>query len=366
MRAKTTGLAGLKVALAALSLAGAAAAQVAPTQGGNVSKLGSATPGAAGQPPGQATLTGRNPLITPPAGSAAERAVTPVNAATLPSPKINLVNEAVRQTAPLTPDEILDLRRQIQARTDAMYEPINKGPLPTPVITQYKLDLSPGATPPVVRVAIAQGSVVNFVDASGAPWPIKDAENFNMKGMKVAQLDSHDLSIALLNPMAMGNVAVVLDGLASPIIFTVTPAQAQTDYRADMIVPKLRKDHGLRPLAQAADAGTPSLDAENLGGFLLKIPPKSARALTVKGLDGAMAWQISPTQMVVRTDNEVTYPAYYRKHSSGDGTSVYELPLSPQVTVLHAGEFVRFNVSGFQVDESAGAGGTSNAASSAN
>lgn len=326
----------------AMSFIGTAFAQVAPTQGGNVGHLEAADPG-----PQSASKT-----PTGGAAGGAAKTVTPVNAAVLPSPKIDLVNEAVQQTAPLTPQEILDLRKQIQERTNAMYEPITKGPLPTPVITQYKLDLSPGATPPVVRVAVGQGSVVSFIDASGAPWPIKDAENFNLRGMKVAQLDSNDLSIALLNPMAMGNVAVVLDGLASPVIFTVTPAQAQTDYRVDMIIPKLRKDNGLRPLAKAPDSGTPSLDAEELGAFLLKIPPKSATALVVHGADGVMAWQISPTQMVVRTDDEVTYPAYYKKHTSSDGMSVYELPISPQVTVLKSGEFVRFDISGFQIDGS--------------
>lgn len=337
----------LAAALLAMGLCTAAAAQ-AVGQGGNVSTLGSSK--APPPPPPPQGL----PMDTGPIGAAgvvpgaSSQQGDSAATATLPSPKINLVNEAVRSTAPMTPQEILEFRRQIQERQAAAYENIRHGPPPKPVITQYRLDLSPGATPPVVRAQIGEGALVDFIDAAGDPWPIVTAENFAAPAISVSKLDDHTMSIAINNPQAMGNVGVILKGLASPVMLTVVPAQAETDYRVDMIVPKIY-GQAHQPLGRLAQASTPALQSQLLSQFLLQVIPKGAKELRVRGASGVRAWQISATRMVLRTHSELAIPGFYAMSKSPDGTYAYLTQLTPSVQLLSEGNYETAQIGGYDV-----------------
>ena len=290
----------------------------------------------------------------PPLGSAQAGPSLPSSAATatLPSPKINLVNEAVRKTAPLTPQQIIQFRQQIEQRQEAAYENIRPGPPPKPVITQYRLDLSPGATPPIVRAQIGEGALVDFIDAAGNPWPILTAENFAAPAISVSKLDDHTLSIAINNPQAMGNIGVILKGLASPVMLTVVPAQSETDYRVDMIVPKVYgQTH--QPLGRLVQASTPALQTQLLSQFLLQVVPKGAKTLRVQGDPGVLAWQISPTRMVLRTHAELAIPGFYAMSKSPDGTYAYLTQLTPSVQLLNDGSYESVQIGGYDVGGSA-------------
>jgi intracellular multiplication protein IcmK len=338
----------LAAALISIGLCSNAAAQ-AVGQGGNVSELGSTKAPPPPPPPSQPGVMATGPIgaagVVP--GMTAGQVNSPA-AATLPSPKINLVNQAVRSTAPMTPQEILQFRKQIQQRQEAAYENIRPGPPPKPVITQYRLDLSPGATPPVVRAQIGEGALVDFIDAAGNPWPIVTAENFAAPSISVSKLDDHTMSIAINNPQAMGNVGVILKGLASPVMLTVVPAQAETDYRVDMIVPKVYgQSH--QPLGRLAQASTPALQTQLLAQFLLQVVPKGAKELSVHGDPGVRAWQISPTRMVLRTPSELAIPGFYAMSKSPDGTYAYLTQLAPSIQLLSDGSYETVSIGGYDV-----------------
>lgn len=51
-----------------------------------------------------------------------------------------------------------------------------------------------------------------------------------------------------------------------------------------------------------------------------------------------MAWQTSGTTMVVRTSALVLSPAWKRRQGSSDGVFVYEIPLTPVVSISEGGE----------------------------
>ena len=82
-----------------------------------------------------------------------------------------------------------------------------------------------------------------------------------------------------------------------------------------------------------ASMSVPSFNTAELSQYLLKIPPESAKELKVEGASDVSAWQSSKNRMVVRTALTIVSPAAYRRHSSADGTHVYELPLTPVLSV---------------------------------
>lgn len=261
----------------------------------------------------------------------------------MPSPKVDLVNESIDRIAPLSAQELIRLRAELAKRDAAMHENVTGDPPPRPTTSVYSLDLSPKAdvSPPVVRVSIGQGAVVSFLDATGNPWPITQADNYNSDGITVTKFTAHQLSISLLQRNAMGNVMVALEGLPTAVGFSVVGGQARTDYQVKMVVPQFKNGVPANVISQGS---IPAVGTSDLYDYLLRTPPKTARALKVNGMPGAIAWQTSPSKMVVRTHALLTSATRY---FSLDGVTVYEVPLSPLLMGTFNGRYVQMHISGF-------------------
>jgi hypothetical protein len=261
----------------------------------------------------------------------------------MPSPKVDLVNESIDRIAPLTAEELIRLRTELARRDAAMHENVSGRAPPRPTASVYMLDLSPRAdvAPPVVRVSIGQGAVVSFLDATGNPWPIRVADNYNKVGFHMSQFTDHQLSFSLLQRNAMGNVMVALEGLPSAVGFTVVAGQPSTDYQVNMVVPKFKNGVPANVIAQES---IPAVGTSDLYDYLLRTPPKTARVLQVAGMPGTFAWQTSPSKMVVRTQAQLTSATRY---FSLDGVTVYEVPLSPLLMGTFNGRYVQLQISGF-------------------
>jgi len=318
----------MRSALAMVALATAAVSAIAQAPAGQPSSL-SPPSGVARQ--GTAARSDRPYVVG--AGAQGTPGSQPQQ---MPSPVVefDLVQEVQDRVSPFSPSEVRRLRSELEERERAWYENLSKKPQPKAVVSEFRLDLSPGATPPIVRVTLGQGALVTFLSADAKPWPIKEADNFNAKGIRVTQLSAHVLSVSLISPYATGSVGVILDGLASGLTFTVVPAQAETDHRAEMIVPRVLA----LGETTAGDGGVASLSVPNfntaeLSKYLLKIPPETAKELKVEGSPDVTAWQSAKDRMIVRTALSIVSPAAYRRHSSADGTHVYELPITPVLTV---------------------------------
>lgn len=269
------------------------------------------------------------------------QAGAPMPGGPLPMP-INLKQEALERTAPLTPDEILELRREMTRRGQAMQQPL--APVAKPMRRFITLDLTPGAVPEVIRTAFAQGSVVSFVDAAGRPWPVSVADNFNPNGFDTAVFGSNGVSIGVKNEAARaGNVAVLLDGLTTPITFSVVTGQREVDYSVEVQLPRYLP--GL-PAPVGAVEQIRSLGAADLMNFLLNTPPKDARAL-VTDSPNVTAWQVSPERMIVRTEALVASPAWQRRQSSTSGVNVYDLPITPRLVVAAQSQLMTVRLTGF-------------------
>lgn len=339
--------------------AGSALAQTGglPTQvGGGVSRVGS---GVAANPQQQ---NANQQVVVPPQGNQGSpaqaapaqrpRAVppAPLPMNPLPSPALgsSLINEALDNTNPLTPDEVRTLRRELEVRKSALTENISGRAPPRPTTSIFNLDLSPGVTPPVVRVEVGQGSIISFLDAGGRPWPARVADNFSPNVLTLSQFTEHQLSIGTTSGIPINaGVAVALEGIPVAITFSVISGQPVVDTQVHMVVPQYKNGP---PPGVGVLRGEPSLTAGDLMSYLLRTPPASARKLTVEGLPGALAWQVSGSRMVLRSKEMVASGAF-RVQGIGDGTFVYELPLSPQVRVVQGDRFNSIRISGFTPGE---------------
>lgn len=298
-------------------------------------------------PPNSANAANPAVPVSMPSGRPAAPMPSP-----LPSPVVDRVQNALEQAVPLTPTEVTRLMGELYERQRAGQQNVTGIPAAKPITSVEVLDLSPGAVPPVIRVALGQGAVLSFNDSAGRPWPILDNMNFNQRAYEGKLIGPHLYSVTLKS-REPANLTIVLKDLARPIVITALPATDETDYLKEYTVPRFVD--GLPPASVAASSreGTLSFNAPELINYLYRTPPKSARALTVAGLPGVMAWQISAEKMVVRTAGQVVIPAFSRRHSGTDGITVFELPLSPVVSITESGALHRISLGGYSVDSAA-------------
>ena len=212
---------------------------------------------------------------------------------------------------------------------------------PKPVATSQMVNLSPGSTPPVIRLAQGFVSSLVFLDSTGAPWPISaydlgDPSSFNIVWDKTG----NTLMIQASKLYNYGNLAVRLEGLNTPVMLTLIPGQKVVDYRMDMRV------QGFGPNAQMASMGEnlPANANKILLHILDGVPPNGSSRLAVSGGD-ARAW-LFQNKMYIRTNLTVLSPAWLSTMTSGDGMHAYELQKSPVLLVSWHGKVMQLKVEG--------------------
>lgn len=284
-------------------------------------------------------------------GSQAQGAAAPAPApmpAPMPAP-ISLRERALQRTAPMTPEEVRALKQDLAERGDAVRENLPDRPQGIPVSRVETIDLSPNSAPPVVRVGVGQGVSLSLLDKAGRPWKIVDNRVFDQAAYDVKLVSPSTYTVAQKLPRR-SNLVLMLEDLPRPIVLTLVPATSEVDYLVEYTVPKFIG--GQPPAADVASAGASAAltyNAADLLDYLYRTPPATAKTLSVRGLPGVLAWQSGATTMVVRTEGLVMLPAWNRRHVSTDRVAVYELPLSPVVTISQNGTLYRVNIDGYTV-----------------
>ncbi len=304
--------------------------------------------------PNNAATIPASPLVTPqmpiqqaniPQPIQTEAAATPSAAPAATEVSANDLNDAafnsmIQNTLPMSPAQILKLRSVYMAsQFAAASSPVTP---PRPTATSVFVDLAPGSTPPVVR--LAQGFVTSlvFVDSTGAPWPIEayDIGNpaaFNIQWDKV----SNTLMIQSTVLYTYGNLAVKLRGLDTPVMLTLIPGQKAVDYRVDLRV------QGRGPNARSYSSGEslPPSTSSDLLNVLDGVPPANSKALKVEG-GNCQAW-LSGDKMYVRTRLSVLSPGWVATLSSADGMHAYQMQQTPMLLVSQNGQVIQLKVEGF-------------------
>jgi len=210
------------------------------------------------------------------------------------------------------------------------------------------VNLSPGATPPVIRLQQGFISSLVFVDTSGQKWPIEgydlgDPNAFNIQW----QQGSNTILIQATSMFTYGNLAVKLQGLATPVMLTLIPGQRVVDYRVDLHVQGQAPDSAT-PLA----VGLPAHASNELLNVLNDISPNNAKELSVSGgscdpsLNNCRAWLLND-KLYLRIPMDILSPGWIAKMQSSDGMRAYQMDKTPSVLVSDYGRSVQLKIEGF-------------------
>ena len=313
-------------------------------------RLSQQNPGQDGQAnqPGKAGSTATN---------VAQSAPPPTPKATQPPPQNTVANtvgvsqtdaelidnkafeEAKHTIYPLDPEQVIRLKQAYQTNEFAQASPV--APPPTPTATSQFVNLSPGSTPPVIRLSQGFVSSLVFLDSTGAPWPISaydlgDPDAFNIQWDKT----SNTLMIQALKLYNYGNLAVRLKGLNTPVMLTLIPGQKAVDYRVDLRI----QGYGPNAKSMPMEEGIPPAASDILLHILDGVPPANSQRLTVNGGD-ARAW-LAQEKMYVRTNLTILSPGWIASMTSADGTHAYEMQKSPVLLVSWHGKVMQLKVEG--------------------
>lgn len=243
------------------------------------------------------------------------------------------------QMFPLSPEQIIELKQTYH--TNEFAQASTAGTPPKPTATSQFVNLSPGSTPPVIRLAQGFVSSLVFLDSTGAPWPISaydlgDPSAFNIQWDKV----SNTLMIQASKLYNYGNLAVRLKGLNTPVMLTLIPGQKAVDYRVDLRI----QGYGPNAKNLPMEEGIPPAANDVLLHVLDGVPPAGSQRLVVSGGD-ARAWLLNE-KMYVRTNLTVLSPGWLASMTSADGTHAYEMQKAPVLLVSWHGKVMQLKLEG--------------------
>lgn len=245
-------------------------------------------------------------------------------------------NAALTGLMPLEPPEIRKVLQRFDQTKEATETPIYPFPQPESVVANISLD--PGAEPFELKVASGNVTTVGILDASGAPWPIKDmtwAGNF-----EIVQPESggHIFRITPTSEFAHGNISIRLIELKTPVTFTIRTHRDTVHYRVDARMP----DYGPTAAPPIIAAGiTIAAGDKSMTTILEGAMPENAKKLEVSGVDGRTTAYKYKNSVYLRTPLSMLSPAWSGSVKSADGMNVYVLENAPVVLLSDQGRMVR-------------------------
>ena len=251
-------------------------------------------------------------------------------------------SNTVKTVMPFTPEQISSLKKMYDDSQKAASSYAGEKP-PKPTSSSVIVDLSPGSTPPTIRLRAGYISSLVFLDSSGQPWPITAYDLGDSKSFSIqpSQPDgkSNTIMVQASSAHTAGNLAIMLKGQQTPVMLTLQPGQQAVDYRVDLRVP------GLGPNAQATINGMPGTVDPQLVNFLDDAPPEDAKQYTFDNDLSSKVW-VYQGKMYLRTRSTLMSPSWMASMSSPDGMNAYELMKSPIIMVSNNGRLNQLKVNG--------------------
>lgn len=282
--------------------------------------------------------TTSNATVPAAAPSPGDDITAPLRESAPPLPPTSDEAYAIGRAAPLSRQEVETVKGAIdEEKRGRAWQPVDT----VPRISAQTVNLSPGASLPLVRTAVDQPSSIVFMDSTGAPWPLGAPPfNGNNKGFFVQHIpDSDIVSVQALRQYDRGNITVYLKGLNVPVIVNITSGEPDSGGNAQVIDSRLDLRIPRRgPNAKALPAGENKIGLYNdlLQAFLDGIPPKEARRLKAKGVPDTEVWEVGD-DLYIRTRAELR-DSFEQTLASGDGTTLYKLPVTPEAAFSVAGK----------------------------
>lgn len=330
----------LTAAIMLLSAVPALAADWAPARTGN-------TPTTA-LPTAATPVTPQNEPVAPQTSATPQTDITaPLRQTPPPAPPTAAQAWAMSQANPLDNRQGVEMVGKVmdEASRGRAWQPADV----VPRISTLTVNLSPGASLPVLRTTTNQASTLMFTDNTGAPWSLAAPPyNGNPDGFAVSFIpNSSVMTVQAKRQYDRGNVTAYLKGLAVPVIIDINSGEAGNDTGARIIDSRLDLRVPQRgPQAKKMPAGQSKIGLNNptLQAFLDGVPPKEARRLKTQGaLPDTQVWQMGD-DLYIRSRSEIR-DEFELTQASGDGTWLYKLPLTPEVAFSHAGKTVYLTIS---------------------
>ncbi|NNM58803.1 MAG: type IV secretion protein IcmK [Legionellales bacterium] len=254
----------------------------------------------------------------------------------------NAFKNVEQQAFPLTPEQIKELNNMLDETQRAQAAAPHDSP-PQPLSSSLMVSLSPGSTPPVIRLSRGFVSSLVFVDSTGAEWPIESYDIGNPSAFNITwDKKSNTLMIQAHSGYTYGNLAVKLQNLNTPVMLTLIPGQKVVDYRIDLRI------EGLGPNAKPGSmqfSGLPSQADPVLLNILDGVPPEGAKRLSVSS-SVVQVWVVNDKTMYIRTAFTLISPAWLSKMSSADGMNAYQLQVTPMLLLSRYGKVLQIKVEG--------------------
>ena len=254
---------------------------------------------------------------------------------------------ALQGLLPLRPGEIRELLEHFDRTQESVEVPVH--PYPKPEVSVQTVSLDPGVKPLVVNVAHGHVTTINFVDDTGAPWPVENitwAGNFEVIEVEgSSEGDATFSNILRISPeteFAYGNMSIMMTGLRTPIIMTLETSRDIVHYRFDAIIPESG------PFAQTpiiASGAVLSAGDEDLTSVLEGVVPTGAQRLAVSGVDGRTSAYKFNGLTYVRTSLTLLSPGWSASMASADGMHVYAMEDAPVLILSDNGRTVRARLS---------------------
>jgi len=256
-----------------------------------------------------------------------------------PSLRDQAFKQMLDKISPLTPDQIIQMHKE-QDKTQRAVATFPNTP-PRPVSSTLTVDLSPGFTPPIIRLAAGFVTSVVFVDSTGQSWPIADYSLGNPKNFNI-QWDkkTNTLFIQSTSAYNTGNLAIRLATLDTPVMLSLVSGQREVDYRIDLQV----RARGPNALAPIVDDTLPNTPNASLLSILDGVAPPGSTELEVCGEFGR-AW-LTKGKLIFRTQLTLLSPAWSETVSSPDGTHVYVMTPTPLILASQNGKPVKIELRG--------------------
>lgn len=250
----------------------------------------------------------------------------------------------VEAAMPLSPNEVRELRRRLDALQKAATD------LPHPPKSQtgsIAVSLDPGSTPAIIRPFFGVSTSLVLVDNTGAPWPVENFVVGNKNLFDINRLDSGNGSSFVISPLqahGQSNLILKLAGVPTPVVINLILGQRVHDARIEARI----NSRGPNAIVNNVSL-QPGVDSRMLG-VLDGVPP-GGRELKVKASDGrlkedARAWMANDGKLWLRTGLNVVSPAPLSFVSSSNGTRVYRLNPSPKVLAMQDGAFITITLDG--------------------
>jgi intracellular multiplication protein IcmK len=272
-------------------------------------------------------------LLPPPSYNQGQQAVAPMGAVGQIAPfqekpkapqgsvEDEQFQEALKSLAPMSPTQIEEMRRQLDARDRAQGVPLS--PV-QPMTRSVNLSMRPGEMPPVIRVAPGWVTTLTFSDVTGAPWPVMNFTVGNEAAYDVLNSGekgkTNIVTITTKQAYVPSNLAVTLINAKVPLMLTLDPTGSSVDFRVDAQVSERGPNSKYDQIT--SDNLPPTSDSTMLS-FLDGVAPDGARRLKVADRE-LQAWRYNDL-LYVRTSRTMLSPAYTAKQSNVSGVNVYVL-----------------------------------------